>query len=128
MDPATVKKATAQLAFTDVTWIPYTCKISGEKENILLLGDGLASKLTTFLTESEDANGTRILAGLYSAELCECDVATLTGLPDQEVIQQLKRFETSGVITHRKLHGMNYYRLNNRNAERIFSEVVMSST
>ncbi|MBT8132908.1 MAG: hypothetical protein KJO03_00265, partial [Gammaproteobacteria bacterium] len=82
MEPATVKKATTQLAFTDVTWIPYTCKISGEKENILLLGDDLASKLTTSLTESEDANGTRILAGLYSAELCECDVATLTGLSD----------------------------------------------
>ncbi len=127
IDPVIVTNATTRLAPSAITWIPYTCKISGAKENILILGDSLASELTASLTEAEDANSTRILAGLFSAELCECDVATLTGLPDQEVIQQLQRFQISGAVTHRKIYGMNYYRLSSSNARRIFIDLAVSS-
>jgi hypothetical protein len=128
MDPATVNNVKTKLESSGIAWIPYTCQISGDKENILLIGNDLASKLAPSLTEAEDANGTKILAGLYSAELCECDVAILTGLSDHEVIHQLQRFETLGVVIHRKIHGMNYYSLNSRNAEQIFSDVVKATS
>jgi hypothetical protein len=128
MNPATVKTAKTKLESSGIAWVPYTCQISGDKEKILLIGNDLASKLVPPLTEAEDANGAKILAGLYSAELCECDVATLSGLPDQEVIRQLQRFETLGVVTHRKIHGMNYYSLNSRNAEQVFSDVVKATS
>ena len=128
MDPAAVKTAIKKLSPSGIKWMPYTCQISGKEENILLIGDDLASQLASSLAEVEDTNGTKILAGLYSAELCECDMATLTNLSEQEVIYQLERFKSLGVITHRIIHGMNYFRLNSKNAERIFSGLVSAST
>ena len=127
MNPDSVKIATRKLSPSGIKWIPYTCQISGEKENLLLIGDDLASQLTPSLAEVEDANGTKILAGLYSAELCECDVATLTNLPEQEVISQLERFKSLGVVTHRIIHGMNYFRLNSKNARQIFSGLISAA-
>ena len=54
--------------------IASTCQLSGKEEEILLIGNLLAFKLADCLPEAEDSNDAMILAGLYSAELRECDV------------------------------------------------------
>lgn len=128
IDPATVHEVTKYLSPSGIKWLPYKCQLTGKEENILLIGNDIALRLTPSITEADNANDARILAALYSAELCECDVATLTNLSDQEVIDQLERFKKSGVITHRIIHGMNYYRLNSKIAESVFSDLVRRST
>lgn len=111
MDPAAVESALRRLDPAGMERVAYTCQLSGKEEAVLLVGDQLASRLAEALPEAEDANGARILAALYSAELCECDVATLTGLPEEEVVLRLRRFAATGLLVHRILHAMNYYKL-----------------
>lgn len=124
MAPSAVEDALKRLEPAGVEWVSYTCKISEKTEAILLIGDDLASRLSVSLPEVEDVNGMKILAGLYSAELCECDVATLTRLPEEEVIRQLERFAAQGAVTHRKIHGMNYYRLESETVRQALSNAV----
>jgi len=124
MDPAAVEAALKQLHPAGVGWVPYTCQISGKTEAILLIGDDIASRMTEVLPEVEDVNGVKILAGLYSAELCECDVVTLTSLSEEEVIRQLDRFTTLGTVAHRKIHGMNYYRLDSEIVRQRLSDTI----
>lgn len=121
MDPDAVESAMKRLQPEGAEWVSYTCKISGKTEAILLIGDTMASRLAGSLSEVGDANGMKILAGLYSAELCECDVSTLTRLPEEEVIRQLDRFVALGMIAHRTIHGMNYYRLNSESVRETLS-------
>lgn len=111
MDRHEVESALKRLQPEGVEWVSYTCKISGKSEEILLIGDDFAFRLLESLPEVEDVAGMKILAGLYSAELCECDVATLTMLPEEDVIRQLEQFLSAGTVTHRKINGMNYYHL-----------------
>lgn len=111
MDPAAVEEAMGRLDPDGTVRVPYTCRISGKKEEILLLGKHLAARLAEAMPETGDAAGARILAGLTSSELCECDVATLSGLPENEVVDRLEAFTARGLLAHRKLHGMHYFRL-----------------
>jgi hypothetical protein len=59
----------------------------------------------------ENFTGTQILAALCSAELCKCNVATVTGVSEQEVISLLRKFTALGMVAHHKIQEMNYYRL-----------------
>jgi len=124
MEPAVVEAALKRLLPAGVEWVSYMCQISGKTEAILLIGDDMASRLAGSLPEVEDINGMKILAGLYSAELCECDVATLTRLSEEEVIRQLERFAGLGLIAHRKIHGMNYYRLESEIVRKRLSDAI----
>jgi len=124
MSPATVEAACRQLDPAGIEWVAYTCKLSGEQESILLLGDELAAQMLKSLPAAEDITGTKILAGLYSAELCECDVATLAAAPEHEVVTRLQRFATLGMLAHRRIQGMNYYRLVSGSARRTIKDAV----
>lgn len=124
MDPAVVETALTRLDPAGVEWVSYTCQISGKTEAILLIGDDLASRLAESLQEVGDANEMRVLAGLYSAELCECDVATLTRLSEEEVIRHLEHFTSLGTVAHRKIHGMNYYRLDSEAVRQTLNEAL----
>lgn len=111
MQPSSIEDALQRLDPAGMERIPYTCHLSGNKEEVLLVGDQLASHLVEALPEIGDEGDMKILAGLYMAELCECDVATLTSLPENKVMQRLQSLTSQGVLGHRKLHGMNYYHL-----------------
>lgn len=126
LDPAVVEAALGRLDPAGVEWVSYRCQLSGQEESILLLGDELASHLTESLPTVDDAKGAKIVAGLYSAELCECDVATFTGLPEEEVISQLRSLAARGVVTHRRIHGMNYYRLESSVVRRTIDGTILS--
>jgi|GEM_PF-1306919 len=111
LDPAVVEEAVGQLDPSGAERVSYTCKISGEEEELLLIGDRLAARLAEALPEAEDTGDAKILAGLWSAELCECDLATLTGLPEARVVERLQALTARGVLGHREIHDMNYYHL-----------------
>ena len=111
VDPATVDAAFNQLDPAGVEWIAYTCKLSGARESILLIGDELSAEIMKSLPAVENFTGMKILPSIYSAELCECDVATVTGAAENEVMSQLRKFTANGMVEHRKIQGMNYYRL-----------------
>lgn len=118
MDPAAVEAAKGRLDDEGTVRVPYTCQISGKEEDILLLAERLAERLAAAMPEAVDAAGAKILAGLYAAELCECDVATLTGLPGDGVVDRLRAFAERGLLTHRRLHDMNYFSLTSEDARR----------
>ena len=120
MDPADVEAAVRRLDRGGVEQVSYTCQLSGETETILLVGDDVASRLARTLSEVNDIAEARILAGLSSAELCECDLATLTRLPESDVISHLTRLEERGAVSRRQVQGMNYFRLK---AEKLRSEI-----
>ncbi|WP_166265595.1 hypothetical protein [Marinobacter caseinilyticus] len=122
--PTAVREALSRLDPAGVQWVSYTCQISGATESLLLIGDDLASRLVGFLPEVDDIGGVRVLAGLYSAQLCECDVATLTGLPEEEVVSKLTRFASHGLVAHQHIYGMNYYRLDSDIARRTIGAAV----
>ena len=111
MDPIALEAALKRLDPGGMEWITYTCILSEEEESVLLIGDDLAVQVARSVSEINDITGAKILAGLYSAELCECDVATLTGVSEHEVVAQLQKFTALGMVAHRKVQGMNYYRL-----------------
>jgi hypothetical protein len=127
MDPAAVETAATRLDPSGVEWVPYSCHLSGEKQAVLLIGNDLASRLTKYLPEGEEANSAKILAGLYSAELCECDVASLTGLSEGEVFSRLRQFAALGVVAQRKVHAMDYYRLESAIVRRTINDAIESS-
>ena len=124
MDPSSVKNAMQTLDAGGIVRVPYTCQLSGNKEEILLLGDTLANAISEVVIEAEDAGDAKILAGLFSAELCECDVATLTMMPESEVVSRLQALEKNGVLSRRKIDGMNYYRLESGDVRRYIEAVL----
>ena len=124
INPATVEAASRRLDPAGVEWIPYTCKLSGAKESVLLIGDDLAAEVMKSIPTGVNLTGTKILACLYSAELCECDVATVTGVAEEEVIFQLQEFTSIGMVAHRNIQGMNYYRLKSDIARRSIKDAV----
>jgi len=124
MDPATVEAASRRLDPAGVEWIAYTCKLSGAKESVLLIGDELAKEIMKSVPTVDNLTGMKILANLYAAELCECDVATVAGVAEREVVSQLQNFAALGIIGHRKIQGMNYYRLISGTARRSIKEAL----
>ena len=125
MDPADVEAAVRRLDRGGVERVSYTCQLSGEKEAILLVGEDVASRLAESLSEVDDIAGAKILAGLSSAELCECDLATLTRLPEADVISHLTQLEDRGAVSRRQVQGMNYFRLKTENLRRKVDDVVL---
>ena len=111
MESSAVEDAMHRLDPAGVERVSSTCQLSGKEEEILLIGNLLAFKLADSVPEAEDSSDAMILAGLYSAELRECDVATLIKLSENEVVHRLRRLASHGVLAHRELHKMNYYRL-----------------
>lgn len=108
----------ARLDAGGLTRVPYTCRISGQKEEVLLLGSRLAERLVAALPEAMDADGARLLAGLGTSELCACDAATLTRLPEDAVLARLEAFTARGLLAQRRLHGMHHFRLASGQARR----------
>ena len=108
--------------------VSYTCHLSGKEEELMLIGDRLAGQLAETVAEIKDASNAKILVGLYSAELCECDVATLTSLPEGEVIHRLHALTSDGVLAHRQFHEMNYYRLVSATLRRHIEAVINAAS
>lgn len=110
LDPEAARRARERAETERVVRVPYVCKISGEREEIVLLGRAEARRVATAAEELEDALDARIVAAVAATELCECDVATLTGVDEGEVLERLARLEERGLLGARPIEGMRYFR------------------
>jgi hypothetical protein len=124
IDRATVEAAAGRLDPAGVEWVPYTCKLSGANASVLLIGNELATEIMKSIPTAVNFTGMKILACLYSAELCECDVATVTGVAEHAAISQLQKFTSIGLVADRKIQGMNYFRPKSDNARRSMKHAV----
>jgi len=124
IDPATVEIVSRHLDTAGIEWVTYTCKLSGAEESVLLIGDKLAAEIMRSLPRVDSITATKILAALYYAELCECDVATLTRVAEHKAVTQLLKFKALGMVGHRRIQGMNYYRLTSDHVRRSINTAV----
>ena len=51
------------------------------------------------------------VCALASAELCECDIATLVERDESDVVADLERLRAVGLLSEREVEGMKYYAL-----------------
>ena len=124
VDPRDVEQAMTGLDPGGQTRVAYVCKLSGAREEILVVGSELAERLADAMPDADDPDDAKILAALSDAELCECDVATVTGLSESDVLRRLRRLCGGGVLGHRKLDRMNYYRLQSEFARQSIAEAL----
>ena len=124
MDPCLVRDARKRLNPNSFEKVSYRCHLSGQQVQIFLIGEKLAAGLVEVAAEIGEFSDARIVAGLYSAELCECDVATLTSLPETESVKRLRMLSENGALSHRELNGMNYYRLESASLRKTIEEII----
>lgn len=77
-----------------------------------LMGLEEAERMAALFRLLGDRSRTRILSALAVAgELCVCDIAAATGVPETSVSQALRLLRTAGVVRSRREGRMIYYRL-----------------
>ncbi|MEA5376654.1 MULTISPECIES: helix-turn-helix domain-containing protein [Vibrio harveyi group] len=117
LEPATVRAAKRAMMGAVISKVPFVCKVSGQKEENLLLSDDRAQ----YLAALPDALGgpltQKILYAILGAELCECDIVTLTDDDEGRVLNELERLRINGIVTCRAIEGMTYYSLGNANVK-----------
>lgn len=113
LEGAAVSEAWKGLAAAAQVSVPYTCKLSGKREELLLLSDDCAKRQADRFRPLCKPESLKMLAALASTELCDCDVATLLQKEDGATACELRRLHRLGLLKHRKVEGMNYYTLAN---------------
>ena len=113
LEGADVSGAWEGLAAAAQVSVPYTCKLSGKREALLLLSDDCAKRQAERFRPLCKPESLKLLAALAWAELCECDVATLLHKEDGATACELRRLHRLGLLKHRQVEGMNYYTLAN---------------
>jgi len=108
--------------------VPYTCKLSGKREALLLLSDDSANRMADRFRPLGKPECLKMLAALASAELCECDVATLLQKEDGATRRELQQLHRLGLLKHRQLEGMNYYILANEALSDLLKQGPTSAT
>ncbi len=120
LSDAEVEKARKSLGDDDAIMVPYTCKVSGKTEEILLVSDAAAEILAATLGRFGGIVAVKIFASVVSTELCECDIATLIGGEEEDVLAEIDRMEGSGFLFKQEIDGMNYYGAGNPPLRRFF--------
>ena len=115
-----VEKARQSLAGLEALLVPYTCKVSGKTEEILLVSDAAAENLAAALGHFGGDMAVKIFASVVSTELCECDIATLVGGDEKEVLAEIDRLEAGGFLFKQEIDGMNYFGAGNPPLRRFF--------
>jgi DNA-binding transcriptional ArsR family regulator len=72
---------------------------------------GRAAELAERCPGLADPLGATLACALLEAELCECDLATVAGRAEGEVLAALAALESRGVVGWRRVDGMRYFRL-----------------
>ena len=113
LETETVRAAKEEMKGAPVGKVPFLCKLSGKKEDILLISDDSAKRLAALMPSIGGALAQKIAAALCGAELCECDIATLTESNEGRVLDELERLRSIDVVQLREIDGMNYFSLKN---------------
>jgi len=111
LDADTVARARLGLQGKQAVKLPYVCKISGAREELTLVSSLVAEILVEDSRAIQDSIDAIMAVAVVGTSLCECDLATLTGCPDVEVVARLSRLVSAGLLRHQAIHGMNYYSL-----------------
>ena len=117
MDTETVRAAKEEMKGAPVGTAPFLCKLSGKKEDIVLISDETARHLEALIPSIGGPLAQKIAAALCGAELCECDIATLTESDEGQVLDELERLRSDKVVQVREIQGMKYYSLVNTEAQ-----------
>lgn len=111
LEPETVRAAKREMGGAATGKVPFVCKMSGEKEDILLLSEESARRLASLPNPIGGPLTQKIVYAISGAALCECDIATLTERGEDEVLDELARLQCAGIVKCREIEGMNYYKL-----------------
>ncbi len=117
LERSTVEAAKKEMKGAAVGSVPFMCKLSGKREDILLLSDESARHLASMPNAIGGALTQKVLYAILGAELCECDIATLTESDEGRVLDELERLRSAGFVKRRKIDGMNYFALANLDLE-----------
>lgn len=107
-DVARAKQAATGKPFAMVSFV---CRLSGQQEQVVLLSEASATALAQSMTPLSEPDSLRLLCALASAELCECDIATLVERDESDVVADLERLRAAGLLSERYVEGMRYYAL-----------------
>ncbi len=107
-DVAQAKQAATGKPFAMVSFV---CRLSGQQEQVVLLSQESATDLAESMSPLSDPDSLRILCALASAELCQCDIATLVEREICYVVADLERLRAAGLLSVRDVEGMKYYAL-----------------
>lgn len=109
LEPETIHAAKGEMKGAATARVSFVCKESGKKEDILLLSDESARRLASLPDPIGGPLTQKIVYSISNAALCECDIATLTERGEEEVLDELARLRSAGIVKCRKIGGMNYY-------------------
>jgi len=109
LEADTVAKGRAELEDRPVVRISYTCKISGQRETLVLVSASHAEALAEELEGIDTSLEVHLVAALLETALCECDLATLAPVPESEVLSCIRTLGEKGLSEQRTVHGMNYH-------------------
>lgn len=109
LEQGTVRTAKEEMKGASVGKVPFVCKLSGKTEDILLLSDESAQRLASMPDAIGGPLTQKILCAILGAELCECDIATLTEGEEGKVLDELERLRSAGIVKCREIEGMKYY-------------------
>jgi len=104
-----VRRAREGLAGNAFSKVPYLCRLSGKREEVLLIAQQRIEELSVTFSPLGDPLSLKILYALISCELCECDIATLVEQDEEEVVNRLDNLHSLGLLQSRKIQDMNYY-------------------
>ncbi len=111
LDQSIVAEVRTGLATAPISSVPYICKVSGQKEEVLLVSDELAETISGQVIGLLDSLDALLAIATLHTQLCECDLATLAQRPETDVLAHLDRLEEAGVLTRQLIDGMNYFGL-----------------
>jgi hypothetical protein len=109
LDQSIVVEVRTGLTKAPISSVPYVCKVSGQKEEVLLVSDELAETISDQVIGLLDSLDAILAVATLYTQLCECDLATLAQKPEADVLAHLDRLEEAGVLTRQLIDGMNYF-------------------
>lgn len=121
----TVRAAKDEMTGAPVGKVPFVCSLSGKKEDILLITDDTAKELATLIPSLGGPLAQKIAAAILGAELCECDIATLTESDEGQVLDELERLRSLGIARSRDIQGMTYYSLASGETRELLNERIL---
>ena len=122
LEPGTVRTAKKEMKGAVIGKVPFVCKVSGKKEDILLLSDKSAQRLASLPDTIGGPLTQKIIYAILGAELCECDIATLAEGEEAQVLDELERLRSAGIVKCREIEEMKYYALGSADVEDLLSE------
>ena len=117
-----VTQARAELGDGEAVLLPCVGAITGRDETIILLSEAVAEELAGALGYFGGPLAVAIFAAVTLTELSAAEIATLTGIGDQIVGEEIARLESGGFLYHQQVDGTPYFAAGNPPLKRYFAK------